>query len=63
MKDENRNTTRGNTWDRQMDDDGEFVRKPTTFRSRISADGSTEFAPDTGRYHLYVLADPLVSSD
>lgn len=33
---------------------GRFVRKPTTFRSRITADGSTSFAVEAGRYHLYV---------
>eukprot|EP00741_Cyanophora_paradoxa_P002186 tig00000553_g2119.t1 len=33
---------------------GEFVRKPSTFRNRVAADGSTEFAPEAGRYRLYV---------
>ena len=45
---------RGNTWEREVDDDGEFVRKPTTFRSWIRADGSSGFPPESGRYHLYV---------
>jgi putative glutathione S-transferase len=31
---------------------GEFVRKPTTFRGAIAPGG--EFAPEAGRYHLYV---------
>jgi putative glutathione S-transferase len=44
----------GNTWEKEMDDDGEFVRKPTTFRSQIGADGSAGFEPAAGRYHLYV---------
>lgn len=35
---------------------GDFVRKPTVFRNRISADGSTGFPALAGRYHLYVAA-------
>jgi len=53
-----KSTANGNTWDREVDD-GEFVRRPTTFRSQIRADGTTEFGPGAGRYHLYVsLACP-----
>lgn len=38
---------------------GEFVRTETTFRNTITADGSSGFAPEAGRYHLYVsLACP-----
>ena len=38
---------------------GRFVRKESAFRSWIRADGSTPFAPEAGRYHLYVsLACP-----
>jgi putative glutathione S-transferase len=49
----------GNTWVSQISDDGEYQRRPTSFRSEIRADGSTEFAPAAGRYHLYVsLACP-----
>ena len=33
MTAENKNTPSGNTWEREVDDDGEFVRIPTTFRS------------------------------
>ncbi len=33
---------------------GRFVRKESTFRDWVRADGSTAFAPETGRYHLYV---------
>lgn len=33
--------------------DGRFRRKPMAFRNWIKADGSTPFAPDSGRYHLY----------
>lgn len=35
------------------DDDGRFRRSTTAFRDWIRADGSGEFAPDEGRYHLY----------
>jgi putative glutathione S-transferase len=38
---------------------GRFVRKESTFRDWVRADGSTAFAPEPGRYHLYVsLACP-----
>jgi putative glutathione S-transferase len=45
---------RGNTWNRQIDEEGAFQRKATTFRAWIRADGSTPYAPEPGRYHLYV---------
>lgn len=39
--------------------DGEFVRQDDAFRDWVRCDGSTEFAPEPGRYHLYVsLACP-----
>jgi glutathionyl-hydroquinone reductase len=39
--------------------DGAFVRQRYTIRDRISADGSTGFPAEAGRYHLYVsLACP-----
>ena len=56
---EDGNVAAGNTWESQIDGDGEYVRRPTSFRSGIRADGSTEFSPAAGRYHLYVsLACP-----
>ena len=36
------------------DGGGEFQRKATTFRDRITADGSSGFPAVAGRYHLYV---------
>jgi putative glutathione S-transferase len=48
-----------NTWQSQIDDDGDYRRRPTSFHSEIRADGSTNFSPAAGRYHLYVsLACP-----
>lgn len=44
----------GNTWESEVSDDGEFIRHQTSFRAQIQADGSTDFSPDRGRYHLYV---------
>ncbi len=45
--------------DPPRDADGRFVRKQTSFREWIRADGSTPHAPAAGRYHLYVsLACP-----
>jgi putative glutathione S-transferase len=46
--------TYGNTWESEVTEDGEFVRHQTSFRSQIRADGSTDFAPESERYHLYV---------
>jgi len=48
-----------NTWKTQISNSGEFVRKPTSFRAQIKRDGTTDFPPEIGRYHLYVsLACP-----
>jgi putative glutathione S-transferase len=33
---------------------GEFVRAPYPFRGRITADGSSGFEAEPGRYHLYI---------
>lgn len=33
---------------------GEFVRRPSDFRERITEDGSSGFPPEPGRYHLFV---------
>lgn len=39
--------------------EGSFVRQPYTIRDRITADGSSGFPAEAGRYHLYVsLACP-----
>src|SRR5579884_3271073 len=39
--------------------DGAFVRQACTIRGRITADGSSGFKAEPGRYHLYVsLACP-----
>jgi putative glutathione S-transferase len=43
----------------QEDQKGRFVRPDTTFRDRVTADGSSGFKAESGRYHLYVsLACP-----
>ena len=34
--------------------DGAFVRQQSRFRNWVTADGSSGFAPEVGRYHLYV---------
>lgn len=38
----------------QAPQSGRFVRPESRFRDRVSADGSTRFAAEPGRYHLYV---------
>ncbi|NJN38305.1 MAG: glutathione S-transferase family protein [Acaryochloridaceae cyanobacterium CSU_3_4] len=37
-----------------QDQSGKFQRKPTTFRDRITTDGSSGFRAEAGRYHLYI---------
>ncbi|MCW2967622.1 MAG: putative glutathione S-transferase with thioredoxin-like domain [Solirubrobacteraceae bacterium] len=44
---------------RESDGGGRFVRQDSSFRDRVSADGSTGYPAVAGRYHLYVsLACP-----
>jgi putative glutathione S-transferase len=38
----------------EQDEKGRFRRNPTTFRNWIKADGSTDFKPESDRYHLYI---------
>lgn len=38
----------------QTDDKGGFKRNPTTFRDRVTADGTSGFQAEANRYHLYV---------
>jgi glutathionyl-hydroquinone reductase len=48
-----------NEWYDTKSTRGRFVRKESSFRDWIRADGSTRFQPEAGRYHLYVsLACP-----
>jgi glutathionyl-hydroquinone reductase len=39
---------------KRSDSSGKFKEKPTTFHDRITADGSSRFKAEAGRYHLYV---------
>lgn len=39
---------------KDRDRSGKFKEKPTTFRDRVTADGSSGFKSEAGRYHLYV---------
>ncbi len=54
MKNSSQQECYGNTWESEVSDDGEFIRHQTSFREQVRADGSTEFEPAVGRYHLYV---------
>ncbi len=38
----------------QEDSQGRFIRPQTTFRNQITADGSSGFKAEVGRYHLYI---------
>ena len=38
----------------QEDSQGRFIRPSTTFRNQITADGSSGFKAEAGRYHLYI---------
>ena len=43
----------------EQTNDGSFARQPDAFEQWVKADGSTEYPPEPGRYHLYVsLACP-----
>ena len=46
------------TWHKGADDrnasDGRFLRATTSFRNSVTADGSSGFRAEPGRYHLYV---------
>ncbi len=44
----------GNTWTDEVSETGDFVREQAEFRDWIRGDGSTRFAPEADRYHLYV---------
>ncbi len=39
---------------RLQDETGRFVRRPSSFRERVTADGSSGFPAEAGRYHLYI---------
>jgi putative glutathione S-transferase len=44
---------------KEADEHGAFVRQTSAFRDRVTADGSSGFRAEAGRYHLYVsLACP-----
>src|SRR5829696_5202567 len=43
-----------NTESRLRDEGGRFKRTQTSFRDRVTADGSSGFEAEAGRYHLYV---------
>ncbi|ABG04955.1 glutathione S-transferase-like protein [Rubrobacter xylanophilus DSM 9941] len=40
--------------DRLSDERGRFVRRESRFRRWVTSDGSGGFAPEPGRYHLYI---------
>src|SRR5215218_8299022 len=43
----------------EQSEDGAFKRQEDEFRNWVSADGTTDFAASSGRYHLYIsLACP-----
>jgi len=47
---------------RETSESGAFVRQDSAFRERVTADGSTDYPAESGRYHLYVsLACPWAS--
>ncbi|MDQ3304312.1 MAG: glutathione S-transferase family protein, partial [Actinomycetota bacterium] len=36
------------------DEEGRFIRTSTSFRDKITADGSSGYKAEAGRYHLYI---------
>lgn len=52
-------TSKAPQFSAETGDRGEFVRQPNRFTDRITADGSSGYPAEPGRYHLYVsLACP-----
>ncbi|XP_070581407.1 glutathionyl-hydroquinone reductase YqjG-like [Ptychodera flava] len=48
-----------NSWTSSVNKKGEYERKQSSFRSKVTADGSSGFKAEANRYHLYVsLACP-----
>ena len=45
---------RASSLGREGGEDGSFQRQAAVFRHAVSADGSTDFPLEAGRYHLYV---------
>ena len=41
-------------FEKETDKKGAFVRQTSAFRERVTADGSSGFPAEPGRYHLYV---------
>jgi putative glutathione S-transferase len=49
------NNSDGNvSWNKQIGTTGEYKRASRTFRNKVTADGSSGFKAEKGRYHLYV---------
>ncbi len=44
----------GNTWDDDVNRDGDFVRAATDFHDSVVADPGARYTAEPGRYHLYV---------
>lgn len=63
MSNENESAPRSAaSWSREMSSSGEFRRQTSVFRDWVTADGSSGFAAESGRYHLYAsLACPWAS--
>jgi len=40
--------------ERRGNEEGRFVRSGTTFRDFVTADDSSDFRAEAGRYHLYI---------
>lgn len=50
------------SWTKEMSARGEFRRQTSVFRDQVTADGSSGFPAEAGRYHLYAsLACPWAS--
>ncbi len=48
--------------EKRTNESGAFVRQESSFRSQVTADGSSQFPAEAGRYHLYIsLACPWAS--
>lgn len=62
MSNETGGTPSAASWTKEMSSSGAFRRQTSAFRDWVTADGSSGFAAEAGRYHLYAsLACPWAS--
>ena len=54
MSSQSNNVEKLVSWTKSITKDGAYKRKESAFRQKVTADGSSGFKAEAGRYHLYV---------